>query len=120
MPFFALKYAKEIFFCIAIAALFGYVWYNGYNKGHTVASKAYKELIDEQNNLISKKVNSLELLSNQLVMKSEKDKQDIQADMANILTSVKNKPAYIIQDGKCKPSKDYINAINAATERANK
>jgi len=74
--------------------------------------KAYNDRLD---NLIVK----IEESSTKLVTESQEARLALKKDFGVILSTIKNKPLYVIEQGKCAPSVEFIDIYNKAIDRVN-
>jgi hypothetical protein len=117
------NYWKQLILIVAISTL-AYTTYHriktiGYNEGFKTANteciKKNKEFTDKLDTLIV----TIENNSSKLVSESVEARKVLKKDISTILLTIKNKPLYIIEQGQCKPSDDFINAYNQAVDRIN-
>jgi hypothetical protein len=110
---------KEILIVIIVSslAISGYNYI--YHKGYAEAELVYQKKIDDYNTKLAGKVDSIVKWS------TDKTERDLALEASNklvfdrLIANSKSKPASIIVEGKCIPSPDFIEAINAAVKKAN-
>jgi hypothetical protein len=114
------KYWKQLIViaAIVIAAITGYMSIK--NIGYREASAECTERMAEFNNSLKEVITVIEKNSSTLVKQSEESNLILKKDISNILSTIKNKPLYIIKDGKCSPSVDFVEGYNQIIDRVNK
>lgn len=115
----ALKYWKEL---IAIAAIisglffvYNYIEQIGYDR----ATVIYKKEIQGYNDRLDKRIDNIEKNSDALVTNAINSKDQYSKEFKAILQATKGKPTFIVQNGTCLPSKDFMDGFNEAIKRAN-
>ena len=68
---------------------------------------------------LDKRIAGLEASSNVLVVEALESRKIIKKDFSILLSTLKGKPLYIIEQGKCAPSTDFVKTHNEAVDRAN-
>lgn len=114
------NYWKHILICISIVLASYFIYNKIYDIGYRSAAVEYTKIIDEYKANQIKRIDTLVATSDQLVLQLLNNNKQRQIDFTNILSSIKNKPMYTIEQGVCKPSEDYINLFNESVNRANK
>ena len=87
--------------------------------GYNAASVECAEKMKEYEAKLDKRISGLEDASNTLIVEALESRKVLKKDFNTILLSIKNKPLYTIEQGKCTPSPDLIRAYNEAINRAN-
>jgi Tfp pilus assembly protein PilE len=108
---------------LAIAVIFLAAAFTAYNhvyqRGYMAAEATYQKQIATYQEQVAKRIDNVEKLSTTLVEQSNTNAQTLSKDLSVILTTVKNKPLYKIENGKCSPSVDFIDSYNAVILRGN-
>lgn len=120
MALILLKYWKY-FAAIIILSIAGYFIYNKiYTIGFNDANVACATRMQEYSDNLEKRMSALVATSNQLALATIDNRASLKKDFSAILSNIKGKPLYTIEQGECKPSNDYISTYNEAVKRANK
>lgn len=117
---FLKNYWKHIVIAIAILTVTILAYNKVYSIGYSAASAECAEKMKEYVDKLDSRIAGLEEASNTLVTEAIESRKSIKKDFNAILASVKNKPLYKIEQGKCAPSEDLIRVYNEAVDRANK
>lgn len=110
-----LKFWKEILLAVLIG-MGGYLIYDklvtiGVNKGKQELT-LYKSQLDE-------KISTLEDFSRVIIVQNENTTKLLRADMSAILAEAKTKPVFVLKDGKCTLSTEFVDSYNSVIDRAN-
>ena len=102
---------------IALALYFGYSYIKqlGYNEAQIV----YEKKIQEYQDTVLVKINSIESLSNTLATESRVTNEAVSKDIDDILKRVRGKSLVVVKDGGCTPSKTFSDSISEINKRAN-
>jgi hypothetical protein len=121
------KYWKHVLIVVVLLVLSWMAYSKIYNIGFEAANIAcekriqeYSAKMKEYEDNLDKRIAGLEEASNILVTEAIESRKVIKKDFSVILASIKGKPLYIIEQGKCSPSTDFVRAYNESVERANK
>jgi hypothetical protein len=121
------KYWKHILIVVVLLAASIYMYNKVYNRGFEAANVAcekriqeYAQKMTEYKEAMDVRIATLEEASSVLVRESIATRKVVKKDFATIITKYKDKPMFIINETKCEPSVDFINAYNEAAARANK
>ncbi len=119
-----LLFLKSYWKQIAGAAALALVLYLGYHKiysiGYNKATAECAQRVKEYEEKIDGRIKSIENSSSALIEQSALADAARKKDYAAILFTIKGKPLYVIEQGKCKPSPDFVKAYNEGIERSNK
>ena len=114
-----LKYWKHILIVVTVSALL-YLGYNKiYDRGYDKATVEYAEKLKAYEDKVDARIGKIEKLGSELQILAEVDSVTTRNAFNEILLATKGKQMYIIKDGKCSPSKDFIDAYNLAVDKAN-
>lgn len=114
-----LKYWKEF---VAVLAIVGGLWFAYYHIeqiGYNRAVVVYEKKIQDYNDKLDRRIDNIEKNSDALVMNAINSKDQYSKEFKAILAAAKGKPTYIVQNGNCLPSQDFVNTYNAAIRKAN-
>ncbi len=113
-------YWKQLITVLVISFLCVFLYNHVYNKGYSDATIVCEKRVSDYESKLNEQISTVEKLSKQLAVSTSTAERQRKKDFNNIIESIKNKPLYIVEQGTCKPSEEYINAYNAAVDRANK
>lgn len=119
MPTVILQLLPKFILATALGLLlfFGYSYVK--QIGYAEAEVVYQKKIQEYEDRIVQKIDSIEALSTTLVKSSKANNDALAEDIASILVRVNGKPLVIVKDGKCTPSQTFTDSISAMNKRAN-
>jgi flagellar capping protein FliD len=116
---FLKSFWKEIFVVLLVSGIL----YTGYYKvkhiGYKEAAEECAQKSKEYNDKLDKLIDKISENSELLIASSEASSASLKKDFGTILTTIRNKPLYVIEQGKCTPSKDFVDAYNEAVDRVN-
>lgn len=114
-----LKYWKEIVAVVAIVAglvfAYNYVEQIGYDRAVVI----YEKKIQDYNIKLDERIGNIEKNSDALVTNALNSKEQYSKEFKAILAAAKGKPTYVLQNGGCVPSAEFIEGFNAAIRKAN-
>lgn len=119
MPLFLLSYWKQLLggFLLVSVLYFGY--YEVKQIGYREATVEYQEQLKAYNARLDAHIKTLEENSTTLATEISKHNVRITKGIAEILETSKGKPPYVIIDGKCAPSDNFIATYNSLIRKAN-
>lgn len=109
------KLAGAVAISIVLYMGYSYIKHIGYKEAEVV----YQQKIQEYQNTVLNKINTIESLSNTLATESKASNEAVAKDIEDILKKVKGKPLVVIKDGECIPSKTFSDSISEINKRAN-
>lgn len=125
--FFLKKYWKHILIVIVLLVLSWYAYSRIYNRGFEAANIAcekriqeYTQQMNDYKAKLDERVQLIEDASNALVKETIEARKITKTEFTKIITKYIDKPMIVIEEGKCRPSEDFIKAYNEAVDRANK
>lgn len=117
------SYWKHLIVIIAIVGasyfVYNHVYTKGYDAAYIVATQECNDRMMEYNKRLDSLITKIEDSSNALIKESQESRIALKKDVSTILSTIKNKPLYTIEHGKCKPSDDFIDTYNKVVERVN-
>lgn len=120
------KYWKHILIVIVFLTVLIVTYSKIYNKGFDAANivcekriQEYTQKMTEYEKALDNRIAIIEEASSVLITEAIESRKNIKKDFNVILQSIKNKPLYVIEQGKCAPSPDLIKAYNDAISRVN-
>lgn len=117
---FLKKYIKEII-AIAVISLFFYSFYSySYQKGYDNRVAYYEEVRKKEFLTLNSKIDKIENLSTELSDSVKKNQNGLEKDLNQITGNVKNIKSYILKNGECVPSEEFLNSFNSIILRGNK
>lgn len=120
----ALIFFKNYWKQLTIIALIFTICYTGYYKiksiGYSEANYECSIKMNEFNNSLDKLIVVIQDSSSSLIKESVESKISLKKDISTILSTIKNKPLYVIEHGKCAPSTEFIDTYNQIVDRVNK
>ena len=120
MPALLLKYWKELAVILAVAALayggYSYVYNIGYEAAETVCAERI-QLIEE---LKDKRIKDIQDYAKANLEQTVLNNVNTSKDIKALLARKAQEPTTVIIEGKCLPSKSFVETYNAVIERANK
>lgn len=114
-----LKYWKELVAIFAIVGGLAFAYYHVEQTGYNRAVVVYEKKIQDYNDKLDRRIDNIEKNSDALVMNAINSKDQYSKEFKAILAAAKGKPTYIVQNGNCLPSQDFVNTYNAAIRKAN-
>ena len=116
---FLKSYWKQIAGALALA----FVLYTGYSfvydRGYADANVEAQKRFDDYTKKIGDRIEKIEGNSSQLLSAAAEADKARQKSFNDILFTIKGKPLYTIQQGKCTPSDDFVKAYNEGIKKAN-
>ena len=120
------KYWKHILIVIILLLVTTYFYNKIYTRGFDAVNVAceqklqdYAQKMKEYEASLDKRIAGLEEASNLLVTEAIESRKVLRKDFSVILSTIKNRPLYTIDQGKCAPSEDFVRVYNDAVNRAN-
>lgn len=110
---------KYVVIALTISALCYTVYSKIKDIGYQEATAECVERMQKYNDKLDTLIVAVESSSASLAAKNIEDKESLRKDFAVILATIKNKPLYVIEQGKCKPSEDFVNIYNQVVDRVN-
>lgn len=99
------------------------ILYTGYYKvkdiGYKQANLECSQRMTEFNNSLDKLIVAIETNSTALIKESVESRVILKKDISNILSTIRNKPLFVIDQGKCMPSENFIDTYNQVIDRVN-
>lgn len=103
----ALKYWKQAAGLLLILAAIFTMGNSIYNWGYSSAKEDWDAAIAERNRIQVSQTAAIVDLSKSVILTSDVLTKQSNDNLEKIIMSVKNKPMYILEDGKCVPSKEF-------------
>lgn len=116
---FLKSYWKHILLVVVFTIGATLIYHSIYTRGYDTAAAECAEKMKEYEQKLDERISGLEDASNTLIVEALESRKVLKKDFNTILLSIKNKPLYTIEQGKCTPSPDLIRAYNEAITRAN-
>jgi uncharacterized protein (UPF0276 family) len=116
---FLKSYWKQVAGAIALATCLYLGYYKIYDIGYAAANVECAARIKQFEEGLDKRIANIENTSGLILDQTTAANITRKKDFVDILASIKNKPLYTIEQGKCKPSTDFIDAYNKGIEEAN-
>lgn len=114
-----IKWIASALLMAALSALL----YSGYSHiksiGYADAEAKYKPVIEKYELDLSTKLAKIEANSSLLVANDAKNATMLANGIGGILKSIKDQPLTVIKDGKCIPTKTFLEAFDAINKRTN-
>lgn len=114
-----LKFWKEIVAILAIVGGLTFAYYHVEQIGYNRATVEYKKKIQEYNDKLDYRIANIEKNSDILITVANTAREQDAKEFKAIIQAVKGKPTYIVQNGNCLPSPDFVETFNAAIRKAN-
>jgi len=92
-----------------------FIWRSGYAQ----AEEKYQEIIQTYNKKQLEKAASIEGAISEIRNNQAAFEANLSADMGQIRNGLKGKTLVVYKDGKCTPSKDFLDSRAQAIDRAN-
>ena len=116
---FVLKYWKYIALAVALIAVYSFVYNQGYSSAYKNRTDYYEKTINAHNQQVINKLDSIEKLAINEADKNAKNKVALVEDLTAITQAIKNKKTYVIKNGECNPSKEFLDSYNSIILRGN-
>lgn len=116
---FLLKNWKSIVSCLALLFALFFVYNYVYQRGVDATTITYEAKLKAQQELLDKRIASLEETSSQLVEQGKTNNAAVKQDLNKILAAAKNKPLVVLKNGECNPSKTFLDSWNQINLRGN-
>lgn len=108
---------------LAFIAILGFAIYTVYNQGYTAAYKDrtsyYEAIRTVELNKLNAKIDNLEMLSVDLATQGSISQTVLSRDLNKLTQNLSKKVPFIIKNGECTPSQDFINTFNEVIARGN-
>lgn len=118
-----LLFWKQILISIILAGIsytgINYVYQYGYQYGYTSAETKYTKIIKEYQVDVANKIAVLERTSTELATKQQKNSDKLTKDIGSIMYSIKDKSLVIVKEGKCTPSKTFLDSFIMINKQVN-
>lgn len=117
---FLKSYWKQLVVGIALSLLLYTGYHKVYSIGYSAATAEYVKKTKDYEDKLDKRIANIEANSAALLEGANKDKAALSKDLSNILNTIKGKPLYILEEGKCKPAPILVDTYNETIKRINK
>lgn len=113
------NYWKQMIAAVIITMTCYLVYHKIYSIGFDAANVECAARMKSYEDKLDKRIANIENNSTILIETANQDKLALRKDYANILATIKGKPLYIIEQGKCKPANLLIDSYNEGIKKAN-
>jgi hypothetical protein len=120
------KYWKHIAIVIVLLVASVYFYNKVYSRGFEAANIAcekriqeYSKAMEEYKKNMDSRIALVEEASNALVKETIEARKISKKEFTKIITKYVDRPMVVIEEGKCRPSEDFIKAYNEAVDKAN-
>lgn len=112
-------YWKQLASAIVLCSVLYSVYNTGYNNAYRDRTSYYDNIRTKELNALNSKIDNIEDLSNELATQSTISQNIITRDLNNLTKNISKTPPFIIKNGDCIPSEDFINTFNSVINRGN-
>lgn len=105
---------------LILSLVLGYGYRSAYNHGKLSAQEVCIKNMQTYQNEVKAKIVIIEANLAEIASITNNREKALGKDITKILEGVKKEPVVIIKEGVCTPSKNFIEGINQAIDRANK
>lgn len=117
---FLKKYLKEIIALIIIGVLFYSFYSYSYQRGYDNRVQFYEKQRKEDFLVLNEKIDKLEGMSSNLGKQIKDNQVGLTEDLDKITANVKNIKSFVIKNGECVPSQEFLDSFNNIILRGNK
>lgn len=104
---------------LILSLVLGYGYRSAYNHGKLAAQEVCIKNMQAYQNEVKAKIVIIEANLTEIASITNNREKALGKDITKILEGVKKEPVVIIKEGVCTPSKNFIEGINQAIDRAN-
>lgn len=104
---------------LILSLVLGYGYRSAYNHGKLSAQEVCIKNMQTYQNEVKAKIVIIEANLTEIASMTNNREKALGKDITKILEGVKKEPVVIIKEGVCTPSKNFIEGINQAIDRAN-
>lgn len=104
---------------LILSLVLGYGYRSAYNHGKLSAQEVCIKNMQTYQNEVKAKIVIIEANLTEIASITNNREKALGKDITKILEGVKKEPVVIIKEGVCTPSKNFIEGINQAIDRAN-
>ena len=104
---------------LVLSLVLGYGYRSAYNHGKLSAQEVCIKNMQTYQNEVKAKIVIIEANLTEIASMTNNREKALGKDITKILEGVKKEPVVIIKEGVCTPSKNFIEGINQAIDRAN-
>lgn len=104
---------------LILSLVLGYGYRSAYNHGKLSAQEVCIKNMQAYQNEVKAKIVIIEANLTEIASITNNREKALGKDITKILEGVKKEPVVIIKEGVCTPSKNFIEGINQAIDRAN-
>ena len=115
-----LKYWKEITLALAAVAAIALGYKHIYDQGYAAAVKDYQAEVVQRQVETANSIRTLEQYSTSLIQQNAYYQTQLTKDLKTILSNQQKKPVFVVENGKCNLSKDFLDSYNELISRGNK
>lgn len=104
---------------LILSLVLGYGYRSAYNHGKLSAQEVCIKNMQAYQNEVKAKIVIIEANLTEIASITNNREKALGKDITKILEGVKKEPVVVIKEGVCAPSKNFIEGINQAIDRAN-
>ncbi len=112
-------YWKQIAFAAILALAVFTVYNRGYDAAYKDRTSYYDNLRAGELNQLNTKIDNIEALSNELATQNTLNQNLLSKDLNSLTKNLSKTTPFIIKNGDCIPSEDFINTFNSIIARGN-
>jgi hypothetical protein len=113
------EYWRQILYVLIVAFVLGWMYTKGYDTAYQDRTNHYEKIRAEEINKLNLKIDNLENLSNELATQGTINQNIISRDLNNVVKNLPKSVPFIIKNGECVPSENFIDTFNSIITRGN-
>jgi hypothetical protein len=113
------EYWRQIIYVLVVAFVLAWVYTKGYDSAYQNRTIYYEGIRAEEMAKLNSKIDNLENLSNELATQSAISQNIITRDLNNVVKNLPKSIPFIVKNGECIPSENFIDTFNSIITRGN-
>jgi hypothetical protein len=113
------EYWRQIIYVLVVAFVLAWVYSKGYDSAYQNRTSYYEDIRATEMAKLNLKIDNLENLSNELATQGAISQNIITRDLNNVVKNLPKSIPFIVKNGECVPSENFIDTFNSIITRGN-
>jgi hypothetical protein len=113
------EYWRQIIYVLVVAFVLAWVYSKGYDSAYQNRTSYYEGIRAAEMAKLNSKIDNLENLSNELATQGAISQNKITRDLNNVVKNLPKSVPFIVKNGECIPSENFIDTFNSIITRGN-